>query len=84
MTDNINRKSETKTVAATWAAFLASGAALALLESLDLSGLPAWLVVPAGMVVTSAVTWLAAYRTSHAPGRLSLSAIKALNKRPVS
>lgn len=72
-----NGKIETKTTAATWAAFLASGAALTALQALDLSGLPAWLIVPAGMVVTSAVTYLAAYRTAHAPGKLSLSAIRA-------
>lgn len=74
-------KTETKTTAATWAAFLASGAALTLLQSLDLSGLPGWLIVPAGMIVTSAVTFLAAYRTSHSPSKLSLSALRALRSR---
>jgi hypothetical protein len=71
-------KTEAKTTAATWASFLASGAALALLQGLDLSGLPGWAVVPAGMVLTSGITWLVAYNTAHKPSKLSISAVRAM------
>lgn len=74
-------KTEAKTVAATWAAFLASGAVMTVLQSLDLSGLPQWAASAAGIVVTAALTWLAAYRTRHVPNRMSASAISAVMRR---
>lgn len=74
-------KTEIKTLVATWAAFLASGAALTFLATVDLSGLPQWLQVAGGAALTAAVTWLSAFRAKHVPGRLSASALRAATLR---
>jgi hypothetical protein len=80
-TETDTKAAETKTVAATWAAFLASGAAITVLQGLDLSGLPQWAASAVGIVLTAALTYLVGYNTKHRPGKLSLSAIRALRQR---
>jgi hypothetical protein len=71
-------KTETKTIVATWVAFLASGAAITALQGLDVSALPTWAQVAAGSLVTAGLTWLAAFNTRHKPTRLSRSAREAV------
>lgn len=74
-------KTETKTRVAGVVTFAGTLAATALLQSLDLTGLPQYAAPVAAALVTSALTWLAAYRARHTADALSMSAIIAAGKR---
>jgi hypothetical protein len=73
-------KTETKTWAATLAAFVLSLAGLTVLTSVDsdmIKSLPDWLETPAYSLLSAAIVYLTAFNTAHKPGQLSLSALKA-------
>lgn len=74
-------KTEWKTKLGTTAAFLASGAAIGFLQTLDLSGLPQWAAAVGGAAVTAGITWLVQYNTAHKPDALSISAVRAFARR---
>lgn len=71
---------ETKTWAATFAAFIVSLAGLTLLSSVDtdmIKSLPDWMETGAYSLIAGATVWLTSYNTAHKPGKLSLSALRA-------
>jgi phosphate/sulfate permease len=74
-------RTETKTKAASWAAFALSLAALTLLGTVStdyVHALPDWAEVPAYSLLGTAVIWLTAFNTKHKPASLSPSAVEAL------
>jgi hypothetical protein len=71
---------ETKTKAASLAAFVVSTVALSWISSVDtdmIKSLPDWLETLAYAALASGVVYLTAFNTKHKPGKLSLSALRA-------
>lgn len=77
------RKTELKTKAASFASYAAALVMLTWLgtQSTDfVHGLPDWLEAPAYALVPALSAWLAGYVKSHAPGRMSGSAVRAVSQ----
>lgn len=75
---------EAKTKAGAITTYLVAAALFALLTgtTTDLSSLPDWLETLAYPLVPAAASWAGSYLKSHEPGRLSLSARRALGQPP--
>lgn len=75
---------ETKTKAASLAAFLITSAMLAWIAQdspVFVAGLPDWLEVPAGGLIAALGAWLAGYNAKHKPANMSESAVAAVMRR---
>lgn len=75
-------KVEAKTQAAAWSAYVGAFLLFALLTNTatDLSFLPDWLETILYPAVPALVAFLGGYLKSHRPGRLSLSARRAMGQ----
>ncbi len=75
-------KVETKTSAGAWATYVGAFVLFAVLTSTatDLSFLPDWLEVALYPVLPALASFLGSYLKSHHPGRLSLSARRAMGR----
>ncbi|HEU4754014.1 MAG TPA: hypothetical protein VFU47_12970 [Armatimonadota bacterium] len=74
---------ERKTKASALAAFVVALVGLSVLSSSStdmIAALPDWLEAPAYSLVSAAIVWLSGYVTSHAPDRLSRSAVEAAQR----